>query len=468
VRIGVFHDAPYYLRYYTPALVELADRGHRLLLARPDRYDEVQVPRGLRKRRRVTTALYPWNRSDGGEQAAAIVRSARDFARYSSPPLEAAHANRARAYERLVRSVVGKARSLSLELEPPDLSLGAADLESLDGLFRGLEAAIPPDEGIRRFIRDHRLDVVLGISRVNIATRQTEVFKAARDLGIPSGLIVYSWDNLSSKGLIHELPDRVFVWNEVQAQEAAELHCVPRERIVVTGAARFDAVFAASPSAERESLRSELGLEPGRKTLLWLGSSAFVAPREPEIVERWLAALRTSPDPGLRTANVVVRPHPGTVAKGAWADWRPPAGAVLPPPVVRDRAQDLYDQLVASDAVVGLNTSAEIEAAVAGRPVLTLEPGESDAPGQEGSIHYRYLLVEHGGFVERASTMDQHLEQLLRALADDPLADARQRFLETFVRPLGLGRAVSPLLADAILELGGGSPLLRLAANLRR
>jgi hypothetical protein len=187
--------------------------------------------------------------------------------------------------------------------------------------------------------------------------------------------------------------------------------------------------------------------------VLWLGSSAFVSPREPELVEEWVARLRATRDRELEHANVIVRPHPGTVGDPAWAEWRPPAGAVVPPPVVRERAQDLYDQLFVSDAVVSLNTSAEIEAAIVGRPVLTVEAGDR-APGQEGSAHYRYLLAEEGGFVERAESLDDHLVQLARALGGDPLADARERFLETFVRPFGLDRPAAPRLADAILELG--------------
>ncbi len=53
---------------------------------------------------------------------------------------------------------------------------------------------------------------------------QTEIVKAARSLGIPSGFLVYSLDNLSNKARIHVAPDRTFVWNEFQAREAVELH----------------------------------------------------------------------------------------------------------------------------------------------------------------------------------------------------------------------------------------------------
>jgi hypothetical protein len=457
MRIGVFHEAPYYLRYYGTSLAALVERGHRLLLARPDRYDDVPVPAALRKRSNVATALYPWNRADGRDTAASIVRAAHDFARYSAPPLDTAYANRARAFERLLRTVVGKARSLETDIEPPEIVLAQTDWSALDELFRSLEHLIPPDEGIRRFIRANKLDVVVCISRVNIAARQTDVVKSAKSLGVPTGLIVYSWDNLSSKGLIHEPPDRLFVWNDVQAREAEELHGIAADSVVVTGAVRFDPMFDARPSADRGSLLAELGLDARRKTVLWLGSSAFVAPHEPSVVERWLDALRDSRDPHLAHANVIVRPHPGTVGNAAWADWQPPAGAVVPAPVTRERTQDLYDQISASDAVVSLNTSAEIEAAIVGRPVLTFDAGDQ-APGQEGSVHFRYLLAEEGGFVEHAPGLEAHLVQLASAVGDDPLADARRRFLETFVRPNGLDRPAGPALADAILGLGSGRP----------
>jgi hypothetical protein len=455
MRIGVFHEAPYYLRYYATALTALADRGHRLLLARPDRYDEVPVPKALRKRSEVSTALYPWDRADGREKTASIVRAARDFARYSGPPLDAAHANRARAFERLLRAVVGKGRSLAADVEPLELSLDEADRGVVDGFFRDLESLIPPDEGVCAFIREHKLDLVVCVSRVNIAARQTEVVKAAKSLGVPTGIVVYSWDNLSSKGLLHEQPDRLFVWNEVQAGEAEELHGVDRGRIAITGAVRFDDVFDRAPSADRADLQRELGLDPERSTVLYLGSSKFVAPREPEFVDRWIEAVRGSGDERLASANLIVRPHPGTVGDAAWAEWRPPAGAVLPPPVGKRRDQDLFDQIFAGDAVVSLNTSAEIEAAIVGRPVLTIRAG-SIAPGQQGSVHFHYLLDEEGGFVQTAAALDEHVGQLSRALEHDPLAAERARFLETFVRPNGIDAPAGPALADAIEELGEG------------
>ncbi len=446
MRIGVFHGSPYYLRYYESALIALHDRGHRLLLTRPDRYKEVWVPKALRGSKRVTTALHPFRRADGLDQPVRILRATRDFARYNAPPLLEAHANRERSYERMLRSVIGKQRSLEHHGPVPPVAYDAETRSAVDSVFRELESLVPADDGVAGFLRGEKLDAVIVIARVNLAARDTEVVKAATSLGIPTGIVVYSWDNLSSKGLVHVRPDALYVWNDVQAGEAEELHGIPRDRVVVTGAVRFDSMFERSPSAPREELLGELGLDPAQRTVLYLGSSAFVAPREPEFVGRWAAALPS----GL---NILVRPHPGTAEDEAWTAWTPPAGVVVAPPVTRDRAQDLYDQVFASDAVVGLNTSAEIEAAIVGRPVLTVKAGDL-APGQEGSVHFKYLLAEEGGFVRAAATLEEHVPQLEEALASDPLAAKRQRFLESFVRPRGLDRAAGPLLADEIEELG--------------
>ena len=453
MRIGIFHNKSYYLRHYDAALRVLLERGHHLVLARPDRFDHVKVPRTLRKRGGFSTALFPHRRGDGLTETIEIVRTARDAARYLTPELSTAEASRHRAFEQLARVVSGDSGPLSPADELPRIEWTGREQAVLGRLFEDLERLIPPDEEMVRFIQEQRLDLVFCISRVNIAARQTEVVKAAAALGVPTGIAVYSWDNLSNKGMLHVQPDRLFVWNEIQVREAAELHGVEPERVAVTGAPRFDAVFARSPSAERAVLLEDLGLDPARATLLYLGSSSFVAPQEPEFVTAWIAALRASVDERVREANVIVRPHPGTVDKPAWAEWTPAAERVaLAPPVLLTRDQDLFDQLSASDAVVGLNTSAEIEAAILDKPVLTVKAGAL-APGQEGQLHFRYLLEEHGGFVQTAASLDQHVDQLGEALAGDPLAGARRHFLETFVRPLGIDVPAGPALADAIEAL---------------
>ena len=100
-----------------------------------------------------------------------------------------------------------------------------------------------------------------------------------------------SWDNLTNKGLLKFAPERVFVWNEVQRREAVELHGIPAERAVATGAQLFDPWFERRPSTTREEFVRRIGLDPGRPYVLFLGSSPFVTNHsddEVRFVERWI------------------------------------------------------------------------------------------------------------------------------------------------------------------------------------
>jgi hypothetical protein len=452
MRIAVTHGRKYYLRNITTALDALAERGHELVFAMSERKAVTRrLPRSLRGHDAVSTTVYPARRGDGLEGGQRLIRALRDAARYEQPGLRDAHANRARAYRKLQESFTRQ--GISLVVEPPERRFAEPDLEAFDTVLAAADRLIPPSAPMLEFLRAEQLDVAVGITRVNFGHNDAGLVRAAQAGGIPVGMIVWSWDNLSSKGLLHEAPDSLFVWNELQAQEAVAMHGLDRSGVAVTGAPRFDPFFALRPSAGRAELLAADGLDPGRRTILYLGSSGFVTKSEPDFIDEWVRGLRASGEPLLREANVLVRAHPGASDEPAWTAWTPEDETVAAP-VSRARVQQLFDQLFVADAVVALNTSAELEAAIVGRPVLTVTVGNR-APGQEGTSHFTYLLAGHGGFVETAASLHEHLPQLVRALEEDPHADARSRFVESFLRPHGIDRPAGPVLADAIERLAG-------------
>jgi hypothetical protein len=103
--------------------------------------------------------------------------------------------------------------------------------------------------------------------------------------------------------------------------------------------------------------------------------------------------------------------------------------------------------------VVGVNTSAMVEAAIIGRPVCSLLAPEF-AGTQEGTIHFRHLLPENGGFLRIASTVEAHVEQLAECLRDPASTRAEtSRFVASFIRPAGVERPATPLFADAVERL---------------
>jgi hypothetical protein len=168
---------------------------------------------------------------------------------------------------------------------------------------------------------------------------------------------------------------------------------------------------------------------------------------EPAFVESWIQAVRGSGDPRLKDIGILVRPHPARLDEWRGVDltgYRHVAfwGAH---PVDAEAKADYFDSLYYSAAVVGINTSAFIEAAVVGKPVLTVLLPEISAANQEGTLHFHYLLNVNGGLLRVSRSLDEHVPQLAARLAGHGGGDEKaERFVAGFVRPFGRGEAATP------------------------
>jgi hypothetical protein len=214
----------------------------------------------------------------------------------------------------------------------------------------------------------------------------------------------------------------------------------------------------------REDFCDEVGLPADRPFVAFLGSSPFIAPNgiEVEFVRRWVQALRAAESP-VRDVGVLVRPHPQNGEPWRDADlsglgdiavW-PRAGA---DPVDATSRSDFHDSLEYCAAVVGINTSALIESAVVGRPVLTILAQEFKDT-QEGTIHFEHLRRAGGGVLLEASGFEENIAQLASALkGEDGFAERNRNFLQAFVRPHGLQRPAAPIVADALEDAAARGP----------
>jgi hypothetical protein len=225
---------------------------------------------------------------------------------------------------------------------------------------------------------------------------------------------------------------------------------------VLTGAHVFDEWFERRPTRTSEELLMQLGLDPAQPYLVYLCSSRNVArPTEVEFVRSWVKALRSSPDQRLRRIGIVVRPHPNADLQWQEAEFEEPGVVVWPRtgahPVAEQARADFFDTLAHSAAVVGINTTAMIEAAILGKSVLTVLVPEF---AQETTLHFHSLKVEHGGFLHVAANLEEHTRQLAGVLDEDALgAERRVAFVESFVRPDGVDRPAAQIGVSAIEEL---------------
>jgi hypothetical protein len=328
--------------------------------------------------------------------------------------------------------------------------------------LKALERIMPRSELLEQYLRRHEPDVVVLASLTHSRSQQLDLLKAARALGIPVAAAILSWDHLSSKGLLHVAPDRVIVWNEVQRHEAIEMHGLPADRIVATGAQCYDDWFVRTPARDRTAFCRTLGLNPDRPFVLWVHSALSPTPEPPEpvLVRRWIEALRRSRDPRLRELGVLVRPHPERIKEWAGVSLDDLENVAFHGrnPIDAEAKDDYFESLYYSHAVIGLVTTAFLEAAIVGRPVLTFTLPEYRSH-QEEMLHFRYLMTVEGGLLQCASSIDEHLTQLSAAVALNGRRDERnEAFLRSFVRPLGLDQPATPAFADALEALHRAGP----------
>ncbi len=426
-----------------PALFAgLLDAGVELVFSLPPD----GLPARIRQHPRASATTLPLERPGEAGQAIRLLRAAADFTRFLDPALEAGQWPRRRAARRVLK-LAGHRQSRALAPRTAELRLPAEAFAQLRAAFRSIERLLPPERDLEQAVAGLDVDGILLVSRCLMGGPEPDVIKVARRLGLLSIMLVWSWDNLSSKAVLNEHPDHLLVWNEIQAREAVDFHGVEAERILALGAANFDRFFDELEAA-RAAAPERADAAP--RTILYLGSSPKVAPAEVPIFERWLGAVRASADPVVRDARVVVRPHP--VGRG-WGAWSPPDALVsLVEPEAKLEPARLADLLAVADAVAALNTSAEIEAAIAGVPVVTFRAGD-DARGQEGSVHFRYLLEQDGGFVVDSGTLDEHVARLGQVLRGGHEREPIRRFVERFVRPGGITLPVVPVVAAKVVEL---------------
>ena len=443
-----------FLRNFESTLALLAQRGHVVHVV-TDRRSEGGVTDGTPIIERLTArapSSFTWEtvpatKRDPWYGFSSAIREGLNYRRYLSPAFADAPDLRARGRRQAPAPVVWVS-------DLPLLGSGAGG-RALNGVFRSLERAIPVRREIEALFDRCAPDILLVTPLLYFGSRQVDYVRCARRRGINSVLAVGSWDHLTTKGLIHELPDRIVVWNELQRTEAVDLHGAHADQVVVTGAQAYDHWFATQPSSTREAFCARVGLPPARPYLLYLCSSPFIAPREVDVVRRWIAAIRASSAEPLRSAGILVRPHPQNAAQ--WTDedlsafgdvavW-PRAGAN---PIGLDARSDYYDSMHHAHAVVGVNTSGLIESGIVGRLVFSFKVPEL-AGTQEGTLHFRHLT--RGGLLQLADTLDEHVSQLARSFQSTEQDRARVReFVKLFVRPYGLDEPATPRVARAIEE----------------
>ena len=445
-----------FLRFFQSALDLMLERGIelRLLLesSRTDDPSEEQWLAAARRRPNFACEIGNHFRSDPLRDRRIGLRVGMEYVRRMGPAYENRVAGRPRARLARAPAPIRKLVRLPLVRTP-------RGLQSLYRVLAAIDRSLPNPAAAAAYVERIAPDVVAVCDKGHPGSLSSAYVKVGRELGIPTALCVASWDNLTNRQRTRVVPHALLVWNERQRQEAIDFHGLTAQDVAVTGAPRFDDWFSWR-ERDRHEFLARVGLDPTRPVVLWIGGALNHADvTEAAYVSTWIGALRSSGDPILRKAGILIRPHPERIAEWAEADYSEFSNVAVWPrkgtfPLEHESKADYYDSIFHAGAVVGINSSAMIEASIVGRPVLAvLVPEFHDS--QLATFHFSYLVDSEGGPVRLAATLDEHLADLGAALgAADPVGLERaQRFVADFVRPHGLERPATEVFVETIEEL---------------
>ena len=398
VRVLFSAETPLSLTSYQSVIRELGRRGHEVVIAiheereigwRDRLLEEVAAPPTSRSRRRSSPARDRWL------ELGADLRSSVDLFQFLGPRFNETY--RARAWKRAPRPAValGPLAARAAARCHGGRSRPASQLAGARACRRTRE--------IERYLLDRRPDVVLFTPYLGLRSIQPDFLRAAQALGLRTAVCVKSWDNLSSKSRDPPAsPTDSSSGTRCSATRRQTLHGIAaragrrHRRAVLRRVVRL-AAAAAGGVLPRAS-----GLDPGRPFVLYACCSPWTGQSEVDFVRRWVEALR-APAACSQTLGVLVRPHPKRPDDWDGVDLSTsPASsssrATRHAPTDDESKADYFDSIHHAPAVVGLNTSAMIEAAIVGRPVLTVLDPEYERV-QQGTLHFRYLLEVGGGLL---------------------------------------------------------------------
>ena len=318
-----------------------------------------------------------------------------------------------------------------------------------------IQSVVPSDKGIAKSIQDECFNVVVGmLGNMQLSAPDVEYIKAAKSLGVPSVFLLKSWDSMTNKGYLYEVPDRIFVWNEAHKHDAQSHHGVDPAIVTVVGAPIFDMWYEpAIPFENREESKKALGLDSAQMIILYLGSSPSSASDDRFIVEGLRKVMDSSQNNIIREALLLVRPHPSN--SDMYRDFEMNGVVVMPKnptaPGTKETQLLALRQFRASSVAIGVNTSAMFEAMVQKTPVISyLVPAFSET--QSEAEHFREL--EESGAVALVRSDEEALLEFEKiANGKDEQAEARERFLRETLRPRGVNLRVGKIVADEIIAL---------------
>ena len=259
------------------------------------------------------------------------------------------------------------------------------------------EQAEISQKSVCAFVADKQPRLVLTGTSADDLTEKY-MWRAAGQLGIGSIAVLDQWVNyglrFSPYGVaeadkfdrdrrIEYMPAKICVMDEL-ARTEAEADGIDPARLAVTGQPYFETLLKKTDASQGPTLRSRLGIAAGEKLLMFVsepicdtyretdGSGHYWGYTERTIFRAVLEAAEALSESMPGRLTIMVRHHPKE-KRGNFADIIGCARGGCR--VIVDSGALARDAIDAADLVVGMSSMLLLEAAVLGRPVLSVQIG---------------------------------------------------------------------------------------------
>jgi len=271
---------------------------------------------------------------------------------------------------------------------------------------------------------------------------------AARSLGIPTATMVFSWDNLTSKGRIAAPFDHYMVWSARMRDELRRFHPgIAPDRIHIVGTPQFDVYADRAVLQSRGDFCRTIGADPGRPLICYSGGDAGTAPEDPDHVRILLdlirhgriggapqVLLRPAPVDDGRRYDALRREYPEILyAPPDWVDVDPGNWARVVP--LREDVVFLANLTAHADLNVNLASTMTLDFAIHDKPVVNIAFDVADPPRFGTPLWDFYYRFEHYrpvvelGAARFARSRDELAEHVNAYLANPALDRAARRRL---------------------------------------
>ena len=157
-----------------------------------------------------------------------------------------------------------------------------------------------------------------------------------------------------------------------QARDEAIADGLPAERLVVTGAPHYEHLLSVNDRSRGEPIRARYEIGPTDRLVLFVSQplealyGAALGYSEHQVLETVSGAVASLSAPPAGRIAFAVRRHPREERVGH-------------SPLVLDASGgDSLDWILAADVVVGMNSAVLLQAALIGRPTVSVQPGRRD------------------------------------------------------------------------------------------